>query len=113
SDVRGDTAALAQLARVGWHTSAPSGRVGFTAEPEVAQLWREGVALCRLLAGRPLAEWECADRFLDAFFAEWERKDPYGAVLAHKVIARDGYRCTVPGCRARKGLQAHHLVFRS
>ena len=25
---------------------------------------------------------------------------------------RDGYRCTVPGCTARRNLQSHHIVFR-
>ena len=107
--------ALAERAREtgASHTSAPAGTVSFTAEPEVAQLWREAVATCRVVAGHALAEWQCADRFVDAFFAEWERKDPNGAVLAHKIIARDGYRCTVPACRSRQGLQAHHLKFRS
>jgi len=114
-DVRREGEALAELGRTGdeRHTSAPSATVRFTAELEVAQLWRETVALCRSLHGRRLAEWHCADRFVDAFFAEWERKDPYGAVLAHKVMARDGYRCTVPGCRSRRGLHAHHISWRS
>jgi hypothetical protein len=26
---------------------------------------------------------------------------------------RDGWRCTVPGCTARRNLQSHHIVFRS
>jgi hypothetical protein len=28
-------------------------------------------------------------------------------------FARDGWRCTVPGCTARRGLESHHLIFRS
>jgi hypothetical protein len=28
-------------------------------------------------------------------------------------FARDGYRCTVPGCTARRNLQSHHIRFRS
>ena len=114
-DVLHDGEELAEVARAKrlWHASAQVGTVSFSAEPDVAQLWREGIALCRAVEGRRLAEWECADRFVDAFFAEWERKDPYGAVLAHKVIARDGNRCAVPGCRTRKNLQAHHREWRS
>jgi hypothetical protein len=114
-DIHCETEALAAVVRnVGArHASAPRGTIGFVAEPEVARLWREAIAQCRELHGRSLADWQCADRFLDSFFAEWDRKDPYGAVLAHKVIARDGYRCTVPGCRSRRGLQAHHVIWRS
>jgi hypothetical protein len=26
---------------------------------------------------------------------------------------RDGFRCTVPGCTARRNLQSHHIRFRS
>jgi hypothetical protein len=41
--------------------------------------------------------------------AEWEgqprHRDP--------VFARDGWRCTVPICTARRNLHDHHLVFRS
>jgi hypothetical protein len=41
--------------------------------------------------------------------AEWEgqphHRDP--------VFARDGWRCTVPVCTARRNLHDHHLVFRS
>src|SRR3990172_7948499 len=54
-----------------------------------------------------------AERFIDAFVAVWDQKDPYRHVLEHKVIARDGYRCSVPGCRSRKNLQAHHVRWRS
>jgi hypothetical protein len=41
--------------------------------------------------------------------AEWEsqprHRDP--------IFARDGWRCTVPVCTARRNLHDHHLVFRS
>jgi len=115
TDIHRETEKLAAVVRnIGArHASAPRGRVSFVAEPEVARLWREALAQCREIHGRSLADWQCADRFLDSFFAEWERKDPYGAVLAHKVIARDGYGCSVPACRSRRGLQAHHVRWRS
>jgi hypothetical protein len=29
------------------------------------------------------------------------------------VFARDGWRCTVPGCSSYRNLQGHHVVFRS
>jgi hypothetical protein len=28
-------------------------------------------------------------------------------------FTRDGFRCTVPGCTARRNLQSHHVRFRS
>jgi HNH endonuclease len=29
------------------------------------------------------------------------------------VFARDGFRCTVPGCTSQRNLHAHHVLFRS
>jgi hypothetical protein len=31
----------------------------------------------------------------------------------HRVLVRDGFRCTIPGCSSRRNLHVHHLVFRS
>jgi hypothetical protein len=31
----------------------------------------------------------------------------------YRVFARDGWRCTVPGCTGYRNLQDHHIVFRS
>jgi len=33
--------------------------------------------------------------------------------LRHKVIERDNFRCIVPGCSSRSGLDDHHITFRS
>jgi len=33
--------------------------------------------------------------------------------LRHKVIERDGFRCVIPGCSSRSGLDDHHITFRS
>jgi hypothetical protein len=32
---------------------------------------------------------------------------------AHRVFARDGWRCTVPGCSSYRELHDHHIRFRS
>jgi hypothetical protein len=32
---------------------------------------------------------------------------------APQVFARDGWRCTVPGCTSQRNLHAHHIRFRS
>ena len=31
----------------------------------------------------------------------------------YRVYARDGWRCTVPGCTSYRNLHDHHVVFRS
>jgi hypothetical protein len=58
-------------------------------------------------AGEP--RWAAFERMLRHVIAEWERlprhRDP--------VFARDGWRCTVPGCSSRRNLHDHHVRFRS
>jgi hypothetical protein len=48
---------------------------------------------------------------LDHAIATWleagEQFDDYAD------FTRDGFRCTVPGCTARRNLQSHHIWFRS
>ena len=74
-------------------------RVAFWAPREVAALFEALVARVGLEAmlDHALATWlEAGARFED--YADFER---------------DGYRCTVPGCTARRNLQSHHIWFRS
>ena len=35
------------------------------------------------------------------------------ALHYYRIYARDGWRCLIPGCTARRGLQAHHMHYRS
>jgi hypothetical protein len=74
-------------------------RVAFWAPPEVAALFEELVARLGLEAmlNHAIATWlEAGEEFED--YADFER---------------DGFRCTVPGCTARRNLQSHHIWFRS
>jgi hypothetical protein len=74
-------------------------RVAFRAPPEVAALFEALVARVGLEAmlDHAIATWlEAGAQFED--YADFER---------------DGYRCTVPGCTARRNLQSHHIHFRS
>ncbi|HEY2385922.1 MAG TPA: HNH endonuclease signature motif containing protein [Candidatus Binatia bacterium] len=41
--------------------------------------------------------------------AEWNARQHH----RDPVFARDGWRCAVPGCSARRNLHDHHIVFRS
>jgi hypothetical protein len=74
-------------------------RVAFWAPPEVAAFFEALAARVGLEAmlDHAIATWlEAGARFED--YADFER---------------DGYRCTVPGCTARRNLQSHHIWFRS
>jgi len=74
-------------------------RVAFWAPPEVAALFEALVARVGLepMLDHAIATWlETGAQFED--YADFER---------------DGYRCTVPGCTARRNLQSHHIQFRS
>jgi hypothetical protein len=74
-------------------------RVAFWAPPEVAALFEALVARVGLEA------------MLDHAIATWLEA---GAQFEdYADFGRDGYRCTVPGCTARRNLQSHHVRFRS
>jgi hypothetical protein len=49
---------------------------------------------------------------IDHAFDAWGADDPR-IRREHRVFARDGWRCTVPGCSSFRNLQDHHVVFRS
>jgi len=69
-------------------------------------LLRDAIAAFRAPTEPP---WRGFERLLeharDTWLAQPRHPDP--------VFARDGWRCAVPACTARRGLHDHHLVFRS
>jgi hypothetical protein len=77
----------------------PERKVTFRAPPDVAALFLglvRGVGLEAML-DHAIATWlEAGSAFRD--YADFER---------------DGYRCPVPACSARRNLQSHHIGFRS
>ncbi len=74
--------------------------VAFHAPPEVAAFFLEMVAragsLERLLAHAIVTWVQVGEQFRD-----------------YADFTRDGFRCTVPGCTARRNLHSHHVIFRS
>jgi hypothetical protein len=63
-------------------------------------------------AGRPIDESEGFEAMLDHALQAWGH--PHARVRAeHRVFARDGWRCVVPACSARRNLHRHHVEFRS
>ena len=91
---------------------APSGleeasaQISFRAPVSVVGLVRAAIAA---FAGPFEAPWRGLERLLDHVTAEWSR----GARHRDPVFERDGWRCAVPGCGARRHLHDHHLVYRS
>jgi hypothetical protein len=65
--------------------------------------------------GRLPTEGEAFGWMLDHALAVWEAEDPHmrRTQRAHAVFARDGWRCTVPGCTSYRNLHDHHIRFRS
>jgi 5-methylcytosine-specific restriction endonuclease McrA len=49
---------------------------------------------------------------LDHALESWEHPEARGK-RAHRVFARDGWRCAVPGCTSYRNLHDHHVRFRS
>jgi hypothetical protein len=87
--------------------------IQFTMDPEAAGFWQLCLAHCRALFGAQLTEWECVNRFLEAFFEVFDQKDPLRYAKNHKVIERDGFGCTTPTCTRRGNLHSHHPKRRS
>ena len=62
----------------------------------------------------------CSRRWSHAWGSRrcWIMRSPRGSRRGRssrttRISTRDGFRCTVPGCTARRNLQSHHIRFRS
>jgi hypothetical protein len=62
--------------------------------------------------GRLPTEGEALGAMLDHALSTWGALDAKTA-KRHKVFARDGWRCAVPGCTSMQNLHDHHIRFRS
>jgi hypothetical protein len=90
--------------------------VCFIGPADVVQLFR--AVLCSVRrqlereTGRLPTPGEALGAMLDHALASWEAQG--GKVPArHRVLARDGWRCAVPGCSSLRNLHDHHIRFRS
>jgi len=93
-------------------------RLFFAAAPEIAHLFRATLATVQRrlerARGRPSSPNEALDAMLEHALACWGAYQQLSRVSReHRVYARDGWRCTVPGCSSYRSLHAHHIVFRS
>ena len=100
-------------------TENESCTVRMIVDAEVAQLLR---ALLCTVQRRAERETGCLPTKGEAFgiicmhvLREWGA-DPTSELQiprAHRIFARDGWRCSVPSCTSQKNLHAHHIVPRS
>jgi hypothetical protein len=83
--------------------------------PAALRLFR--TALCTVrrrietVTGRLPTAGEALDTMLDHAFAAWGEDAKVPA--RHRVFARDGWRCSAPGCSSMQNLHDHHIRFRS
>jgi hypothetical protein len=117
---RADPEALEATLPTGANTRSrgETARLFFAATPEVAHLFGATLATIQRrlerARGRPASPSEALDAMLEHVLAVWGGyQAPSQVAREHRVFARDGWRCTVPGCSSYRNLHGHHIVFRS
>jgi hypothetical protein len=99
-----------ELARLGVRLPCT---VRFWLPDDVHVLWRRVDAQIAAAAGRTTVPWQRLLALLEHFLRQWDVPDEGRFLVLHRILARDGYQCAVPGCLVRRGLERHHVVFRS
>jgi hypothetical protein len=88
----------------------------FFGPPDVVQLFRAVLCTVRRRiernTGRLPTAGEALGVMLDHALSSWGVLDEKVAA-SHRVFARDGWRCAVPGCTSYENLHDHHIRFRS
>jgi hypothetical protein len=88
----------------------------FIGPPDVVQLFKAVLCTVRRRlereSGRLPTSGEALGVMLDHAFSTWGALDQKVAAR-HKIFARDGWRCAVPGCSSMQNLHDHHIRFRS
>jgi hypothetical protein len=85
-------------------------QVRFAAEVSVVRLFRSALEGVRRRVGGGATPAEALEVMLDYVLGLWTQEKPR---REHRVFARDGWRCTAPGCTSYRNLHAHHIHFRA
>lgn len=101
-----------------WHTSSRRApelpcRIRFWLPWDLFDFYQALTRDARTRLAHLRAPWEVLFQILGEFLTTWDRKEVRSAATQHHILERDGYHCAVPGCSARRGLEVHHIVFRS
>jgi len=57
--------------------------------------------------------WEALVLLFAPVAQTWNQQDPESRPVRWKILLRDEYRCSTPGCTRRRDLEVHHIEFRS
>ncbi|MDQ7826855.1 MAG: hypothetical protein RDV48_28915 [Candidatus Eremiobacteraeota bacterium] len=90
--------------------------IRFFIKKDLVPLWNHAVRIWA--AGRPETAVDASQQLalfiealLDTFLATWDL--PEKRDIHHRTLARDNYQCQAPGCKCRRNLHSHHIIFRS
>ncbi len=87
-------------------------RVVVWARPGIRAHWERACRAIRRRDGR-LPDWVAAVVVSCEALDQWTHLDPGRLPTERRTLERDGWRCRVPGCGARRNLEVHHIQFRS
>ena len=65
------------------------------------------------LQARQVPAWVGLLALIEDYVRTWDDPGLSPRRAADAVYARDGYRCTAPGCTSRRNLEEHHVKYRS
>jgi hypothetical protein len=89
-------------------------RIRFWVPADVLEMIYRALRRCRLLMSDPLRHTWC---YLEVVLVHFIRSQDTPAarriIRRHRIIARDKFRCSCPGCTSRAQLHGHHLEHKS
>jgi hypothetical protein len=105
-DLAADFADVERQMRALREWSPADAEISFAGPASVVALLHTAVAAFRR-PGDP--RWAGFERLLEHVAGEWEAQPKH----RDPIFDREGWRCAVPACAARRNLHDHHLLFRS
>jgi hypothetical protein len=84
--------------------------IRFWLPSDALKLAHRALDRCRYSMPDPLLRtWAYFEVILVHFISTHDTPEARRLERRHRIIARDGYRCTVPGCTSRMNFHSHHL----
>lgn len=92
---------------------APRAQIAITKRDACAQALQHAAGRKIAITEAEYEEAACDAQNIGSLDAPQRVKSVVPPATDRAVRQRDGYRCTVPGCRSAQFLQVHHIVWRS